>query len=119
MKELQHKIWLESFMLENSLIHRFQFEFSELLLQVAKFVTGSTSLHLLGTALGVKEHTRESILYDYKEINEAAYQMLLHWKKERQKQKKEECEMKKELRNALCSKYVEMNQVVVRLKDYF
>ena len=106
-------------MLENSLIHHLQFEFSELLLQVAKFVTGSTALHLLGTALGVKEHTRESILYDYKEINEAAYQMLLHWKKDRQKQKKEECEMKKELRNALCSKYVEMNQVVVRLKDYF
>ena len=91
-------------MLENSLIHHLQFEFSELLLQVAKFVTGSTALHLLGTALGVKEHTRESILYDYKEINEAAYQMLLHWKKDRQKQKKEECEMKKELRNALCSK---------------
>ena len=76
-------------------------------------------LHLLGTELGVKEHTKDSILHDYREINEAAYRMLQHWKKERQKQKKEESEMKKELRNALCSKEVEMNQVFGRLKDYF
>ena len=103
----------------NKIIHDFQFQFADLLLQVSKFVTGAMELHLLGTELGVKEHTRDSILYDYREINEAAYQMLQHWKKEKQKQKKEESEMKKELRNALCSKQVEKNQVYGRLKEYF
>ena len=77
------------------------------------------TLHLLGAALGVDENTRDSILYDYSEINEAAYQMLVRWKREKQKHGLEASEMKNELRKALRSEDVSMKQVVALLKDHF
>ena len=88
-------------------------------MEVSKRITAAMELISLGTMLGIKEYTIDSVLRDYTNINEAAYQLLLLWKQQCIEKQKEESEMKTDLRNALCSKEVEKNCIVGELKEYF
>ena len=83
-------------------------------MEVSKRITSAIDLLTLGALLGVKEYTIDSILRDYTKINEASYQVLVHWKG-----LKEQSEIKRQLKDALCSEHVGMNNVVAELKDYF
>ena len=86
----------------------------ELLLEVSRRITEELELYALGAVLGVKDYTIKSKLRDHAGINEASFQVLVHWKG-----LKEQSEIKTQLKNALCSKHVGMNNVVAELKDYF
>ena len=90
-----------------------------MLLEVSKRIIAPIDLLTLGVLLGVKEHTIDSKLRDYRGINEASYQVLVHWRQEGIDQQKEASEMKRQLKDALCSKHVGLNQIVAELESYF
>ena len=88
-------------------------------MEVSKRITAAMELLCLGTMLGIKEYTIDSILQNHSNINEAAYQLLLLWRQQEVKNQKEESEMKTDLKNALRSEQVGKNFIVSELKEYF
>ena len=65
--------------------------------------------------LGVQDYTIKSLLRDYRGINDASYQVLLHWKQKELDKKREWSVLKKQLKDALCSELVGMNSTVAEL----
>ena len=90
-----------------------------LLLEVSKRITEELEIYTLGSMLGVQEYTIKCLLRDYRSINEASYQVLLHWRRKGIDKKKEWPVLKKQLKNALCSKFLGMNQTAAELEDLF
>ena len=74
-------------------------------------------LFFLGNKLQVNSYQIQSILYDHREINEAGYQLLLHWRQQGIEQQKEDAEMKQQLKTALEDNNVNMKIVVAHLKS--
>ena len=90
----------------------------DLLLKVSKHVTDKEKLHFLGNRLGLKDHEINTISYDnHGNINQAGYQVLIEWRKQKISERKNKVEMKEELRTVLCSANVEMGQAVSLLKE--
>ena len=79
-----------------------------LLLEVSKRITEELELYALGAMLGVQDYTIKSLLRDYRGINEASFQVLLHWRQKEIDKKREWPVLKKQLENALRSKHVGM-----------
>ena len=86
-----------------------EFWFPDLLLKVSKHVTDHRNLYFLGNGLGLNYHEVSTIHYNNRgDINQAGYQVLIEWRKQKISEQKSEAEMKEELRTVLCSDTVEM-----------
>ena len=90
-----------------------EYLFSDLLLKVSKHVIDQEKLHFLGNRLGLKDHEISTINYDnHGNINQAGYQVLIEWRKQKISEQMSEIDMKEELRTVLCSDNVEMGEAV-------
>ena len=88
-------------------------------MEVSKRITCRMDLLMLGAELGVQDYTIENILQDYTKYSDASYQVLVQWRQEGIDQQREASEMKRQLKDALCSKHVGLNQIVAQLESYF
>ena len=90
----------------------------DLLLKLSKHVTDKEKLHFLGNRLGLKDHEINTINYDnHGNINQAGYQVLIEWRKQKISERISEAEMREELRTVLRSDNIEMGQAISLLKE--
>ena len=79
-----------------------KFLFSDLLLEISKHVTNKEKLHFLGNRLGLKDHEISTINYDnHGSINQAGYQVLIEWRKQKISEGMSKAEMKEELKTSV------------------
>ena len=87
--------------------------YSDLLLKVSRHVGDGNQLLNLGIKLGLKDYEIRAIQYDkHQSINQAGYEVLIEWRKQKISERMSEVKMKEELRTVLCSDNVEMGQAV-------